>query len=159
MITLQVEQASIDQLKSYLERVRQGILRGIREGMMEGMQGLAAAVVTEMGVAAIVNRTGALSEAILDSPKVTETPEVIRGTVTAAVGKKRLGIWLEEGTHVPAVEGNLFQFTEPDASTLYARGHRAFDVKPHPFMNPALREFKGPIMAIIEAHVAEAYEG
>lgn len=157
MITLQVEQASVDSVKSYLEKVRQRILQGIREGMMEAMQGLAWNVADKLAGNPIVSRSGELLGAVLGSPKVTETPEVIRGTVTADVGNKHLGIWLEEGTHVPAVEGSLFQFTPPDGDTVYSRGHRAFDVKPHPFMNPSLREFRAPIMAIIEARVAEAY--
>jgi hypothetical protein len=157
-VTFQVEQRSVDAVESYLERTRQRILSGIRTGMQEAMEGLAFTVADKLQGNPIVSRSGELLGAILASPKVTETPQVIRGTVTADVGKKHLGIWLEEGTHVPAVEGHLYQFTPADGETVYTRGHRAFDVKPHPFMNPSLREFKAPIMEIIQARVAEAYE-
>lgn len=158
MINLVIDQASVDSVQSYVEKVRLRILDGIRTGMQEAMQGLAWTVADKLSGNPIVSRSGELLGAVLGSPKVTETPQVIRGTVTAEVGKKHLGIWLEEGTHVPAVAGKLFQFTPPDGETVYSRGHRAFDVKPHPFMNPSLQEFKAPIMEIISARVAEAYE-
>ena len=158
MITLQVEQASVDGVKSYLERVRQRILAGVREGIQEAMEGLAGTAVAQMAAAGIKSRKGDLISAIQSSPKVTEGPEYIRGTVSAEIGMKHLGLWLEEGVHDPAVEGNLFQFTTPDGQTVFTRGHRAFDVKAHPFLNPALEQYKAPIMDIIAQHVAEAYE-
>lgn len=157
MIQLQVERASVDAVQDYLERVKQRILAGIRAGMQEAMENLAGTAIEQMSAAGIQSRSGALVEAIGDSPKATETTEVIRGTVSSNVGIKNLGLWLEEGIHDPAVKGKLYQFTAPDGSTVYTRGHRAFDVKPHPFLNPALEASKQPIMDVIAARVAEAY--
>jgi hypothetical protein len=136
--------------------VKERILEAVRVGMREAMEGLAWTVADKLQGNPIVSRSGKLLGAVLGSPKVTETADVIRGTVTADVGEKHLGIWLEEGTHVQAVEGKLFQFTPADENTVYTRGHRAFDMKPHPFMNPSLAEFKAPIMEIIASRVAEA---
>ena len=158
MLDFKVDQASVDATVDYVEQVKQRILEGVRSGMLEAMQGLAGTVADKLHGSPIVSRTGALLSAIEGSPKVTETDAIIRGTVTADVGAKHLGIWLEEGTHVPAVEGKLYQFTEADAGTFFARGHRAFDVKAHPFMNPALDEFKAPIMQIIADAIAAATE-
>ena len=164
MIQLAVEKASVDGVKGYLEQVRQRILDAVREGMQEAMEGLAGTVVDKIPGAGIKTRQrvrsnggGDLISAIQQSPRVTTGPEYVRGTVSAEVGNKHLGLWLEEGFHEPAVEGSLFQFTTPDGDTLYSRGHRAFDVKPHPFMNPALESYKAPIMDIIAQRVAEAY--
>jgi hypothetical protein len=145
VITLKVEQASVDSTVAYIDQVKERILVGIRSGMKEAMEGLAAAVESKLEGDPITSHTGELAGAIAKSPKVTETASIIRGTVTADVGLKHLGIWLEEGTHVPAVEGKLYEFTEPDGDTFFARGHRAFDVKPHPFMNPALGRYFHPV--------------
>lgn len=157
MIQLQVDPASVSTVEDYVEQIRRRILLAIREGMMEGMTALAWNVADKMSGNPIVSRSGDLLEGVLDSPKVTETPEVIRGTVSGrSADGKPVGLWLEEGTHVPAVKGDLYQFTEPDEGTLYARGHRAFDVKPHPFMNPALADMREPIQNIIAARLEEA---
>jgi hypothetical protein len=156
VINLKVDRASVDSTVAYIDQVKERILAGIRSGMQEAMEGLAGAVESKLEGDPIVSRTGELASAIAKSPKVTETATIIRGTVTADVGLKHLGIWLEEGTHVPAVDGKLYEFTEADGDTFFARGHRAFDVKPHPFMNPALDEMKAPIMQIIADAVAEA---
>ena len=157
MIALTLDPGSVEGVKDYLEETRRNILLAIRGGMQEGMEALAWDVADKFAGNPIVSRSGELLGGILGSPKVTETTEVIRGTVAAvSANGKPIGLWLEEGTHVPVVKGSLFQFTEPDGKTLYTRGHRAFDVKPHPFMNPSLREMKQPIMDIIAARLSEA---
>jgi hypothetical protein len=90
---------------------------------------------------------------------VTETPEVIRGTVSADIGQKHIGLWLEEGTHVKAVQGNLYGFVEPDGKTFFTRGHKAFDVKPHPILNPALDNLRAAIFDNLQKRVDEAIAG
>jgi hypothetical protein len=155
-VKLVLDPASVTQTVDYLQQARERILAAIREGMQTAMDGLAWKVVDNMQGNPVMSRSGELLEEILTSPKVTETTEVIRGTVSSDVGKKHLGLWLEEGTHVPAVQSKLFEFSEPDAETLFTRGHRAFDVKPHPFLNPALREYETTITQIIQDAVAEA---
>jgi hypothetical protein len=159
MLELTVDQESVDQVVEHVDVVRQRILTGIRGAMQQSMEGLAWNVADKLFGNPIVSRSGQLLGAILGSPKVTETPEVIRGTVTADVGKKHLGIWLEEGTHVPAVEGKLYEFTEPDEGSFWAHGHQAFQVKPHPFMNPSLREYRDAIYQNIANAIGEALEG
>lgn len=166
MLQLAVEQRSVDSVAGYLERVKLRIFQKMREGMQEAMEGLAGETVFQASAAGIQNRTGQLFTDILNSPKVRETPELIVGTVTAASemtsgGRKfkgYLGTALDEGFHVPAVTGKLFQFTSADGDTLYARGHTAFDVKPHPFLRRSKEAFTAPILEIIAARVAEAYE-
>jgi hypothetical protein len=155
-VELVVKPESVDEVLEHVDVVRQRILEGIRGGMKQAMEDLAYNVADKLFGNPIVSRSGELATAILESPKVTETPEVIRGTVTADVGRKHLGIWLEEGTHVPAVDGKLYEFTEPDSGSFYTHGHVAFQVKAHPFMNPSLKEYQTTIMQIIADSVAEA---
>ena len=138
----------------------------MRQGMQEAMEGLAQEAVSQAGAAGIQSRTGDLFADILSSPKVKETPELVVGTVSAqsnmtSGGRKfkgYLGTALDEGFHVRAVEGSLFQFTAASSDTFYSRGHTAFDVAPHPFLRQAKEAFTAPIMEIIAARVAEAYE-
>jgi hypothetical protein len=148
-IQLVLDPASVTKTTEYVAQEQESILLAVRAGMQEAMQRLAWQVIDRMQGEPITSRSGALLGAILDSPKVTETAETIRGTVSSDVGAKHVGLWLEEGTHVPEVQNSLFEFTEPDAQTLYTRGHRAFDVKPHPFLNPTLREYETTITQII----------
>jgi hypothetical protein len=72
--------------------------------------------------------------------------------------KGYLGTAIDEGFHVPAVEGKLLKFTPAGAETRFTRGHVAFDVAPHPFLIRAKEAFASPIMQIIAARVAEAYQ-
>jgi hypothetical protein len=166
MLQIIFEQQSVDSVVSYVERVKQRIFVQMRLGMQEAMEGLAGEVVSQASTAGIQARTGQLFSDILNSPKVRETAELIIGRVTAesemtSGGRKfkgYLGTAIDEGFHVAAVEGNLFQFTASSGGTLYSRGHTAFDVKPHPFLREARVAFTDPIMEIINARVAEAYE-
>jgi len=166
MLQIIIEQRNVDSVVGYVERVKQRIFEKMRIGMREAMDGLADETVAQAGAAGIQPRTGELFLDILSSPKVKETPELIIGTVDTqsemtSGGRKfkgYLGTALDEGFHVRAVEGKLFQFTTADSDTLYSLGHTAFDVKPHPFLRQAKDAFTAPIMEIIEARVAEAYE-
>lgn len=155
-VKLILDPASVDQAVDYLDQARERILAAIRSAMLEAMQGLAGAAAEQSLAAGIQRRSGDLIEAIEESPRVTETAQLIRGTVASDVGAKHIGLWLEEGTRVPEVAGTLFEFTEPEADTLYSRGHRAFDVKPHTFLNPALHEYETTITDLIQRAVDEA---
>lgn len=171
MLQVVIEQRSVDTAISYVERVKQRIFQKMREGMREAMEGLAGETVYQATAAGIHNKTGDLFTDILNSPTVGETAELIIGKVrvqsemTSGGRKFRgyLGTALDEGFHVPAVSSDKtrgpFQFTSADGDTLYARGHVAFDVKPHPFLHQAKEAFTSPILELIEARVAEAYEG
>lgn len=156
MVELTITQASVDGIASYLERVRLRVLAAARAGMRESMEGLAWTVADKLQGNPITSRSGELLGAVLASPKVRETETQIRGTVSANVGGKPRGLWLEEGTHVPAVKGTVFAFTPPGEETQFSRGHKAFNVRPRPFMNPSLDQYKGQILATIQARVAEA---
>ena len=158
MIQLVVEQSSVDGVQAYVERVKQRVLAGIETGMQESMEGLAWTVADKLQGNPIMSRSGDLLGAVLASPKVKVYATAIRGTVSTKGAKpgRNLGLWLEEGTHVPGVRGKLFAFTPPDGETVFTRGHKAFDVKPHPFMNPSLKEYKAQILQTIADRVAEA---
>jgi hypothetical protein len=165
MLEVKVDQKSVDTTIDYMEAVKQRIFAAIRTGMAEGMELLAANAVEEMGAAGIQNRTGALAENILKSPRVTEDADFIRGRVSAvSLVKARggglyynnLGNILDMGFHDPQTKSPLHQFTESDGETFWARGHVAFDVKPHPFFRRAVEVSESPIMDIIRARVAEA---
>lgn len=163
MIELEVNQPSVDQTVEWLESVRLKIFAGVRDAMEEGMLDLAGVVLVEMSAAGIKNRTGDLAESIIKSPKVTETATAISGRVKAEGQMKLggrtflgfLGTALDEGYHVPDVDGNLYQFSEPDGDTLYRRGHVAFDVKPHPFLREASEAYSPTLIELIEARVNE----
>ena len=166
MLEIKVDQSSVDSTLDYLERVKQRILDGVRAGMAEGMQVLAANTVAEMAAAGIQNRTRALAENVLNSPHLSENENSISGKVYAGARVKakgggmyssNLGNILNMGFADPAV-GNepMHQITAPDGYTSWARGHVAFDVKPHPFFRKALAVSESPIMDLIRARVAEA---
>jgi hypothetical protein len=153
---LELDESSVDGVADYMETARQRILQAVRDGMLEAMKNLASDAVGQMAGAGIVEHSGQLAEAIERSPSVSETKEVIRGTVSSDVGAKHLGLWLEEGIHDPEVPAHLYEFTEPDGSTFYTRGHRAFDVKPHPFLNRALEGAQTMIADLIQQSVDDA---
>lgn len=163
MIELQVNQASVDNTVEWLDSVRLKIFAGIRESMEEAMLDLAGVAVAEMTAAGIKNRTGELAENIIKSPHVSENRESIFGRVTAKADMTLagrtffgfLGTALDEGYHVPEIDGNLYQFTEPDDGTLFRRGHVAFDIKPHPFLSQASNAYAPTLIELIEAKVNE----
>lgn len=167
MIELKVDQASVDRTVDYLEAVRQRLFAGVRTGMLEAMEGLAGEAINQLEGAGIHSRTGQLLENIGNSPSVEETTHLMIGKVKAEREMKLhgrtflgyVGTALDEGYHVMAVPGHLYQFTEPDVNTLYTRGHQAFDVKPRPFLVRAIEAYKSPLMDIIRARVQEAIGG
>jgi hypothetical protein len=166
MLNVIIEQHSVDGVLNYVERTRQRIFEQMRVGMKEAMEGLAGETVYQAQAAGIRARTYQLFTDILNSPRVSETPELISGRVTAesemtSGGRKfkgYLGTAIDEGFHVAPVEGKLLRFVPADGDTYYRRGHAAFDVKPHPFLRQSKEAFTAPIMEIIEARVAEAYQ-
>jgi hypothetical protein len=161
VIEYQVNQASVDNTIEWLGSVRLKIFAGIRESMEESLLDLAGAAVAEMTAAGIKNRTGDLAENIIKSPRVTENQQSIFGRVTAKAEMTLagrtffgfLGTALDEGYHVPEFDGNIYEFTEPDAGTLYRRGHIAFDIKPHPFLSQAADAWAPSFIEIVEATV------
>jgi hypothetical protein len=166
MLQVVIEQRSVDAVESYLEKTKQKIFQNMREGMLEAMQGLAGEAVYQAQAAGIRNKTGQLFTDMLNSAKVGENADVIWGRVNTksemtSGGRKftgYLGTALDQGFRVPASKKTkVFQFAAADGETIYARGHVAFDVKPHPFLHRAKEEFTTPIMEIIERRVAEAY--
>jgi len=160
-LEFKVDQNSVDQTLAHIEAVRLRIFANVKAGMQEAMEGLAAEAIDKMLAAGIQVRTGQLLENIGNSPQVRETAQFIKGRVSARREMKiggrdfvgYVGAAIDEGYKVPALDAKLFQFTEPDASTLFARGHRAFDVKPHPFLLASQQAFEAPIMDIIRARV------
>jgi hypothetical protein len=181
MLQLIVKQRSEDSVVGYVERVKQRIFQKMHEGMQEAMEGLAGEVIMRASADGIQARSGEFFEKILESAKhVQETPDLIIGRVVAedTLGRKEkhIGLWLIEGTHVPATKlsengqrrkfnrkgydfllHKAFMFTAGGA-TVWAAGHKAFDVRPRPILSEAKESFTPVIMQIIAARVAEAYE-
>lgn len=166
MIGFEVDQRSVDGTVEYLGTVRQRIFAAVRGGMKEGMEGLAGTAVAEMGAAGIQSRTNQLAENILASPQIAEDKYAIKGRVSAK-GKMKLkgrtflgflGTALDEGYRVPAVKCAMYQITKPDGETFWARGHVAFDVKPHPFLRRASESYAPTLIDIISARIREATE-
>ena len=122
-----------------------------------------------MAASGIQNRTGALEAGILNSPRVTEDENVIRGRVTAKAPVKakggamyysNLGNILDMGFTDPAVSNEpLHQIVAAGGDTFWARGHVAFDVKPHSFFRRAVQISESPIMDLIRSRVSEACKG
>ena len=159
MIAAQVDPASLVAVVDHLEQTRKNIFAAIKAGMLQGMEGLSSNVADKLQGTPIVSRSGALLGAILGSPKVTENADVIRGTVSSNVGRMPLGLWLEEGTSVPAsVVGKLFHFTAADGASAFTHGHQAFKVAAHPFLNPSLEEYGPTILDTIQARIAEVLD-
>jgi len=143
-------------IPDYLDRVKANVLAGIRGGMADAMKGLAYVVAGHAGGDPIVSRSGQFVGAVLGSPKVTQTDGYIKGTVSSMVGRKPMGVWFDEGTSVPAVQGVLYGFFSADGRSVFTHGHAAFQVAPHPIMNPSLREYQPAIIATIEARIDAA---
>jgi hypothetical protein len=164
MIDFAVDQSSVDRTIEHLDAVRLRIFAAVREGFEEGMVDLAGTAVAEMGAAGIQNRTGELAENILKSPRVNESRTNISGRVKAQATWKLggrsflgyLGTALDEGYSVPGVEGALYQFSEPGEGTLFARGHTAFDVRPHPFLRQAQEAWAPTFLELIATRVNDA---
>jgi hypothetical protein len=168
MLDAKLDPKSLSSTVDYMQTVKQRILAAVRSGMAEGMELLAENTVAELYRSGIQRRTGVLEENILSSPRVTEDANVIRGRVTAkslvkAKGGQpyynNLGNMLDLGFHDPAVgKEPMHQITEPDGGTFWARGHVAFDVKPHPFFRRAVEVSESPIMELIRSRVSRAAE-
>jgi hypothetical protein len=178
MLQLTVEQRSVDSVVDYVERVKMRIFAQMRVGMREAMEGLAAEAVSQASTAGIQMRTGQLFEDILNSPSVHETAELIVGgigvksdmTIKGRTFQGYLGTALDEGYTVPSAvplsrkidkaqgTAGVFQFIAANGDTRFTFGHKAIRVRPHPFLRQAKEAFTDPIMEIIAARVAEAYE-
>jgi hypothetical protein len=165
MLEIKVDQGSVDSTVDYMEAVKQRVLAAVRTGMAGGMELLADTTVEQMAVAGVQNKTGALETNIISSPRVTEDAQAIRGRVTgfALVKAKggelyynNLANILDKGFMDPAEQSAIHQIVPPDGDTFWARGHVAFDVKPHPFFRRSLEISESPIMDIIRARVSEA---
>lgn len=106
MLRLTLDPSSVAAVSDHIQNVRERVLVGIRLGMRDAMQGLAQHTAEEAphgDAAAPVH----LSERILQSPEVVETPDQVIGTVGPhGFGKRILG-WLESGTQEPAVNLSL----------------------------------------------------
>lgn len=163
MIALSVDPRSVAQVEDYLAQTKRNIFAKVRTGMKEAMEGLAWTVADKLQGSPIVSRSGELLGHVLASPKVTETQRYIRGSVDAELGNKHLGLWLEEGTHVPATIGTsnakIYQFTRADGNSFFTHGHRAFQVAPHPFMNPSIEQYQPTILDLIAAKLQEGAVG
>lgn len=156
MILFHVDEESAEKVDAHIAGLRDRVLGSIRVGMKESMEVLARAEADKLHGSPIVGHTGKLEQAVLASPKVTETDTVIRGDVSSFVDGKPLGAWLEDGTSIPAVVGKVIDFTAADVGKVFAHGHRAFHVKAHPFQIPTLEESKQAIFDTIQARIGEA---
>lgn len=155
MLTTTIDDSAVP---DYLDQVRLRIMSGIRGGMQQVVEGLSWNVADKLQGNPIVSRSGRLLGAVLGSAKVTESESYIKGTVSGMVNGKPLGLWLEEGISVPAVAGKLYHFTAADGKSVFTHGHAAFQVAPHPFLNPSLEEYKPTILDIISQRITQAVE-
>lgn len=150
MINLSITPGSIETAVQSFDERRRWIIAGVLEGMAEAMQDLALTTAENAP-----HRSGALERAILGSAKVKETGREIVGTVSGNVGKLHIGLWLEQGTHVPAVVKKMVLINE-DGQLAFIRKHRAFQVPAHPFMNVTLDAQKQQIFETLRRHIREA---
>jgi hypothetical protein len=135
----------------YIEEVKLRAIEGATLGMGEAMD--------DLGNAAAGNapkRTGELASIIARSPRVIATQRFIKGTVSANKGGRNVGLWQEFGIHVPAVANKLMVFVAPGGQVVFTRGHKAFHIPGHPFMNPTLQERKARIIETIANGIREA---
>lgn len=149
MIQWSVDPASVDELGAWMAEMQERVIDAIALGMEEAMHGLAA-----HAAANAPRRSGEMVSAILSSPSVHKSTRFIRGRVSADVGQKHLGIWLEEGVNVPEVDEDI-AFDSLGGEQIFSHGHKAFKVPAHPFMNQSLEEYETQIQDII----AEAISG
>jgi hypothetical protein len=168
MLDVFVDPKSVDATVEYIDAVKLRILDAVRSGMTESMQLLAETVVGEMAAAGVQNRTGELESNILRSPRVTETESEIRGRVFAralvkakggAAYWQNMGNIFDMGFRDPKVKSGPHQIVGPTGDTFWARGHAAFDVRPHPFFKRSADVAEAPIMDLIRSRVVGAAEG
>lgn len=166
MLTLNVDQSSVDQTVEYLETVRLRIFEQVRLGMHEAMDALGQVTVASMAAAGIVSRTGKLARGF-ETATVAENRSVIVGrlfgrrdmTIKGRTFEGFVGTALDEGYRVPEVADKVVKITKPDGETFFRRGHMAFDVKPHPFLRQASESFAPTLLDIIAERINAAVEG
>lgn len=150
MIEAILQESSVSATVDRLHALKQQIFAEIRAGVEKGTTELA-----EGAAGKVHNRSGDLAAAVLRSPRVRETEQYIKGTVSSDVGGKHTGKWVEFGVDVPAVIGTLMVFTGSDGSLVFTRGRKPFKVVPHPFMLPTSRELNPQIYNDIAKRIRE----
>jgi len=133
--------------------LRERVIAAVREGMAQAMEDLAAKAAEAAPV-----RTGALQRAILASPKVTETPAQIVGTVSGDVGRRHIALWQEKGILDPVVvaRGKIMRAYFSGGAIGFIRRHGGFAVPGRPFMEPALEQQRQAIFDTIRLRIQAA---
>ena len=140
----------------YIYTAKDRALRGIRTGMRQGMVGLAGYIVAQKLSGQVLNRgTGRLADAVIESPRVWQGPDYIKGSVNAKPkGMPNEGYWQEFGTK--AIEGELMRMALTADTYTFTRRRRA--VGPRPFMNPSLAEYKSQILGLLAENLERAMQ-
>jgi hypothetical protein len=145
-----------------MDLVRERLLVHVREGMKQAMHGLAENVGGKLQGDPIHSHSGDLLAAVLKSPRVWENGRSIGGTVSANVGEKNVGLWLEEGHEFPGRRRrqfdsrNLRRNPALAAAALARRLSGEDRVRAYPFLGPSLEEYAPTITQIIQEKVADA---
>ena len=163
MVRFLVTKESAASVDKYTDAVRKRVFAAVTEAMGEEMVTLADTVVSKLHGNPITGRTGKLEQAILQSPKVVDSPGATRGSVSAQDGALNLGLWLEKGHRFPGQRlkqlelsnkrNILKRLSVAQIDEMRSRGGR---VKPYPFLVPSLEERETPILEHIREKVADA---
>lgn len=141
--------------KAHFEAYRQRLIAAIVRGMRQAMSDLSYAAVEQMTSDGVVSRSGRLAGTILGSVRVSHSATEVKGSIAAANKQDPVGLWIERGTHEPAIAGKLMVFFAPNGDLVVTRRHRAFNTPARPFMDQALAARRNAIIATIQTAVAQ----
>jgi hypothetical protein len=187
MISLFVEQASVDETVDHLQMVRERIFANIREVMEAGAPELAQMTVEAAAEEGIEERTGKYFASILASAMAYDNDVEIGAQVTtdSSMGQKgkHIGIWLMAGFHEKAMKlsdtgqrrkynkyskaGESFADSylhrafgfQADGTLVWAAGHAAFSVRSRPFAREAQERWYPPLVEKMQEAIAAAAAG
>lgn len=145
-----IDRSAVDER---LAALPEQIVKAAQEGMYEGMTGFAKLVASR-----VHSRTGDLARAIENSARIRDNGTQVTGTISPRNSKGLpIGLWIEEGISEPATD-KLLAFAGAGRGEGFSRGHKAFKIPAHPFINPSMDEFQGEIIEKIRAQIEAAVD-
>ncbi len=143
---------SMDGLEEFLETKAEKIIAALREQMQAETLNLLSFIKDDKLSGQVLNqRSGNLKNS--GFMEVTETPELLEGTVSFGRTVPYAAIQNYGGT-IPEVTDKLMVF-QRDGATIFTRRHRAFDLPARNYMESSLEEKKPEIIAALQ----EALDG
>lgn len=146
LFRLIIDRSAVDQR---LQELPGQVRAGADEGMYQGMQGFARLVASK-----VHSRAGGLAHAIENSARIRDDGSQVTGTISPRNSHGLpVGLWIEEGIKEPATD-KLIRFAGAGRGDGFARGHKAFKIPAHPFIQPSMEEYRQTIIDKIAEQIS-----